>query len=278
LAARWTNSRVLDNSISFAVGRSMKESGAVPPQSMDVAPRYRPCFKSNFTTRVCTCVWRAAMIKKLLAIARSAPALTVCVTTSPTSTSTHNPATAIIFICSSNQWETTTTQQTIKPSTNQPFVVIGFDTYEMRPTLKMTNRESARSGGGGQDRPHLPFSRLDYEYARSASRRGERVPEYKALHQVGPSEPAAPGLDAARRGEQIPPYRPPRLKPASIVARLPPARVRIMERAPESASERGIPARFRQRVQPATSTRRNAPAVGGAGDFRHRTAIRAYVR
>lgn len=39
------------------------------------------------------------------------------------------------------QWDTT--QQTIRPESIRPFVVVGFDTYEMQPTLKMTNRWEA---------------------------------------------------------------------------------------------------------------------------------------
>ena len=39
------------------------------------------------------------------------------------------------------QWDTT--EQAVVPDSVQPYVVTGFDTYEMRPVLRMTNRWEA---------------------------------------------------------------------------------------------------------------------------------------
>ena len=39
------------------------------------------------------------------------------------------------------QWDTT--EQTIRSDSIHPFVLIGFDSYEMQSTLKMTNRWEA---------------------------------------------------------------------------------------------------------------------------------------
>lgn len=39
------------------------------------------------------------------------------------------------------QWDST--QQTVRPDTIKPFVLVGFDQYEMKPVMKMNNRWEA---------------------------------------------------------------------------------------------------------------------------------------
>ena len=76
---------------------------------------------------------------------------------------------------------TATTQQTIKPRTIQPYVVIGFDTYEMRPTYKMTNRWEALIPIPPDKNVVTYRFKVDYEFARfgKPGKASKASPEYK---------------------------------------------------------------------------------------------------
>jgi len=77
------------------------------------------------------------------------------------------------------QWDTT--QQTIKPDSVQPYVLVGFDSYEMRPTLKMTNRWEALVPIGPEKKVITYRFKVDYEYGRfgKPGKASKHSPEYK---------------------------------------------------------------------------------------------------
>ena len=80
------------------------------------------------------------MAKKWIALCLLMTSMVIagCVTTITNLTATTQPRNANNLYLIEYQWDTT--QQTIKADTVQPFVIVGFDTYEMRPTLKMAQR------------------------------------------------------------------------------------------------------------------------------------------
>jgi hypothetical protein len=62
------------------------------------------------------------------------------------------------------QWDSS--QQTLRPDTIKPVVVSGFETYEMRPVLGMTNRwEALVPIPPNKDTLTYSF-KVDYEYSR----------------------------------------------------------------------------------------------------------------
>ncbi|MBI5383987.1 MAG: hypothetical protein HZA90_04800 [Verrucomicrobia bacterium] len=57
-----------------------------------------------------------------------------------------------------------TRQQTLRPTTLQPYVVVEFQSFPMRPTLGMSNRwETVVAIPGGRNSVNYHF-RVDYEY------------------------------------------------------------------------------------------------------------------
>ena len=80
------------------------------------------------------------MAKKWIALCLLMTSMVIagCVTTITNLTATTQPRNANNLYLIEYQWDTT--QQTIKADSVQPFVIVGFDTYEMRPTLKMAQR------------------------------------------------------------------------------------------------------------------------------------------
>ena len=114
-----------------------------------------------------------------LCLLLAAAALAGCVTTvtNLTATTQHRNANNLYLI--EYQWDTT--QQTIKPETIQPYVIVGFDTYEMRPTLRMTNRWEALVPISA-DKSAINYRfKVDYEYARFGppGKSSKNSPEYK---------------------------------------------------------------------------------------------------
>jgi hypothetical protein len=77
------------------------------------------------------------------------------------------------------QWDTT--QQTIRPESVQPFVLVGFDSYEMRPTLRMTNRWEALVPIPPDKNVIVYRFKVDYEYGRFGppGKASKTSPEYK---------------------------------------------------------------------------------------------------
>jgi len=95
--------------------------------------------KSTFTSALAVCNSRAAMAKKWICLVLlSALFLAGCVTTVTNLTSTTQPRNPNNLYLIEYQWDTT--QQTIKATSVKPYVVVGFDTYEMKKTLRLTNR------------------------------------------------------------------------------------------------------------------------------------------
>lgn len=64
-------------------------------------------------------------------------------------------------------------QQTLRHGSVSPLVVAGFQTYKMRPTLKMTNRWEALVPVPS-DRDNLLYKfKVDYEYNKFGSKPGQ---------------------------------------------------------------------------------------------------------
>jgi len=104
------------------------------------------------------------MTKKLLATAAMLLFLLGCATTLTNLTSTTQRRNPKNLYSIEYQWDTT--QQTIKPDSIKPFVVVGFDTYEMTQTLKMTNRWEALVPAGPDKDVIIYRFKVDYEYTR----------------------------------------------------------------------------------------------------------------
>jgi hypothetical protein len=87
-----------------------------------------------------------------------------CVTTVTNLTSTTQPRNPNNLYLIEYQWDTN--QKTIKPDSIQPFVITGFDTYEMRPTPKMTNRWEVLVPVPADQKVLTYRFKVDYEFAR----------------------------------------------------------------------------------------------------------------
>lgn len=74
-----------------------------------------------------------------------------------------------------------TTQQTLRPQSVSPYVLVGFDSYPMRPTLKMTNRWEALVPVAADKDFIIYHFKVDYEYNRFGKPgKGSKLsPEYK---------------------------------------------------------------------------------------------------
>jgi hypothetical protein len=119
------------------------------------------------------------MMKKLLAFVCVPLLLVGCVTTLTNLTATSQPRSPNNLYLIEYQWDTT--EQAIKPDSVKPFVVVGFDTYEMRLTPKMTNRwEVLVPIPPSKDVVNYRF-KVDYEYARfgKPGRASKSSEEYK---------------------------------------------------------------------------------------------------
>ena len=114
-----------------------------------------------------------------LSLLLAAVMITGCVTTVTNLTSTTQPRNPNNLYLIEYQWDTT--QQTIRPQSIQPYVVVGFDTYEMRPTLKLTNRWEALVPIAA-DKSVITYKfKVDYEFARfgKPGKASKASPEYK---------------------------------------------------------------------------------------------------
>lgn len=102
-----------------------------------------------------------------------------CVTTVTNLTSTTQARNANNLYLIEYQWDTT--QQTVRHDSIQPFVVVGFDTYEMRPTRRMTNRWEALVPVAA-DKSVITYKfKVDYEFNRfgGPGKASKNSPEYK---------------------------------------------------------------------------------------------------
>ena len=119
------------------------------------------------------------MTKKLLVFTCLPLLLLGCVTSVTNLTATGQPRNSNNLYLVEYQWDTT--QQTVKPDSIKPYVVVGFDTYEMRPTLKMTNRWEALVPVPPDKNVITYWFKVDYEYARfgKPGKDSKRSEEYK---------------------------------------------------------------------------------------------------
>jgi hypothetical protein len=73
-------------------------------------------------------------------------------------------------------------QQTLRSGSISPLVVVGFNTYPMRPTLRMANRWEALVPAGADQEALVYHFKVDYEYNKFGSKPGQgslKSPEYK---------------------------------------------------------------------------------------------------
>jgi hypothetical protein len=109
----------------------------------------------------------------------SALSLVGCVTTVTNLTSTTQPRNPNNLYLIEYQWDTT--QQTIKANSIKPFVVVGFDSYEMKPTMRLTNRWEVLVPIP-PDKSVIDYHfKVDYEYAGfgKVGLSSKSSPEYK---------------------------------------------------------------------------------------------------
>jgi len=82
------------------------------------------------------------MTKTLLALVLLASMLTGCVTHTVTNLTTkEQPRSPNHMYRVEYQWDST--DQTVRPGTIKPVVMVGFEEYEMKPVMKMNNRWEA---------------------------------------------------------------------------------------------------------------------------------------
>ena len=104
------------------------------------------------------------MTKKWIGLCLLAALLVGCATTVTNITSTAQPRNANNQYLIEFQWDTS--EQAVIPDSVQPYVVTGFDTYEMRPVLRMTNRWEALVPIGPEKNVITYRIKVDYEYGR----------------------------------------------------------------------------------------------------------------
>lgn len=123
--------------------------------------------------------------KNLLAVGLLTLALVGCVSTTLTNlTPTTQPRNATGQYLIEYVWESN--QQTLRPETITPHVIVGFDSYQMRRVLRMTNRwETYVPVPASQDSLRYYF-KVDYEYNQFGKKPGVasfKSPEYKLVIQ-----------------------------------------------------------------------------------------------
>jgi hypothetical protein len=183
--------------LRFRTGQGVgSESGValrLPPQSTKRVARRRPnrqqvealaglaSAKSIFTSPARFGYRCRAMTKTLLPLGLAAALTAGCVSTRLTNlTATTQPRNATGLYPIEYEWSSN--QQTIRYGSIQPHVVVGFDTYEMKPILRTTNRwEALVPVAANADTIYYRF-KVDYEYNRFGKKPGlasKSSPEYK---------------------------------------------------------------------------------------------------
>lgn len=119
------------------------------------------------------------MTKKLMVFVCLPLLLLGCVTSVTNLTSTTQPRNANNLYLIEYQWDTTL--RTIKPDSIKPFVMVGFDSYEMRQTPKMTNRWEVLVPIPRDKSVISYWFKVDYEIAHygKPAMESRRTPEYK---------------------------------------------------------------------------------------------------
>lgn len=105
------------------------------------------------------------MTKTVLALSLLLALAAGCVTNTVTNlTATEAPRAANNMYRVEYQWDST--QQTVRPDTITPTVLVGFDQYPMKPVMKMNNRwEAWIPVPAGQSEISYRF-KVDYTYTR----------------------------------------------------------------------------------------------------------------
>ena len=132
----------------------------------------------------CSCNAPAAMRKglRLLPVCVLLSLLTACITHSITNlTATSAPRNPNNQYLIEYAWDTT--QQSIRPISVTPHVIVGFDSYPMRPILKMTNRWEAYVPCPPDKNEIVYHFKVDYEYSRfgKPGQASKLSPEYKLV-------------------------------------------------------------------------------------------------
>ncbi len=121
------------------------------------------------------------MTKKWTALCLLFAALSLagCVTTVTNLTSTTQKRNPDNLYLIEYQWNSN--EQAIRPDSIQPYVTIGFDTYEMRPTRKMNNRWEALVPVPASQSVVTYKFKVDYELNRFGppGKASKSSPEYK---------------------------------------------------------------------------------------------------
>jgi hypothetical protein len=102
-----------------------------------------------------------------------------CVTSVTNLTATTQPRNPNNLYLIEYQWDSN--QQTIRSDSIKPFVVTGFDTYEMRPTRHMTNRWEVLVPIPPDKNVITYRFKVDYEFSRfgKPGKASKGSPEYK---------------------------------------------------------------------------------------------------
>ena len=120
------------------------------------------------------------MTKTLFALSLLGGLLVGCVTNTVTNlTATTQPREATGLYRVEYEWDTT--QQTVRPDSIKPTVLVGFETYDMKPVLKTANRwEAFIPVPPGKDQVIYQF-KVDYEFTRFGpnGKASKKSPEYK---------------------------------------------------------------------------------------------------
>ncbi len=120
------------------------------------------------------------MTKTLIALSLLGALLVGCVTNTVTNlTATTQPRDSTGLYRVEYEWDTT--QQTVRPDSIKPTVLVGFDTYDMKSVLKTTNRwEAFIPVPASKDQVIYQF-KVDYEFTRfgKPGLASKLSPEYK---------------------------------------------------------------------------------------------------
>jgi ABC-type uncharacterized transport system auxiliary subunit len=120
------------------------------------------------------------MTKKLFALCLLCAAMAGCVTNTVTNlTATTQPRNSAGQYRVEYQWDST--QQTVRPDSIKPVVVVGFNNYEMKRVLGSPNRwEAFIPVAAGEDQVVYQF-KVDYEFTQfgKPGKASKLSPEYK---------------------------------------------------------------------------------------------------
>lgn len=121
------------------------------------------------------------MTKRLLALALLAAVFAGCVNTVTNLTSSTHARDPKNMYRVEYQWDST--QQTVRPGSIKPYVVVGFDSYEMRPVMKMNNRWEAWIPVPPSKKEIVYHFKVNYEYTRfgQPGTASKLSPEYKLI-------------------------------------------------------------------------------------------------